>query len=222
MTIPAYVPPEQLIKDRADFARRGVARGRPAVVVSMADGILLATHNPSRALVKISEIYDRIAFAGVGKYNEFEALRVAGIRYADLRGYAYDRSDVTARGLAGAYAQTVAAAFTAEPKPLEVEVAVAEVGATQADDAVFLVSYDGSVNDEHPWAVLGGPAGPARQALAQAWRPGLSLPDAARLALDVLGQDVPDGEVEAARLVRSAIPGRTFQRLTEPLRRYAA
>ncbi|MDR1799096.1 MAG: proteasome subunit alpha [Bifidobacteriaceae bacterium] len=220
MTVPYYVPPEQLIKDRADFARRGVARGRPAVVISAADGILLATHNPSRALVKISEVYDRIAFAGVGKYNEFEALRVAGIRYADLRGYAYDRSDVTARGLAGAYAQTIAAAFTAEPKPMEVEVAVAEVGHAQAADAVFLVSYDGSVNDEHPWALLGGVQAQARLDLAAGWRPGLPLAQAAALAQAALGPEVPAAEVEAA-LLRRGVAGRAFSRLTTPLARLA-
>ncbi|MDR3106701.1 MAG: proteasome subunit alpha, partial [Bifidobacteriaceae bacterium] len=156
MTMPVYVPPEQIIKDRADFARRGVARGRPAVVISAADGVLLAAANASRALKKLSEIYDRLAFAAVGKWSEFEALRVAGIRYADLRGYSYDRSDGTARGLAGADAQSIAAAFTGDPKPLEVELAVAQVGVSQAADAVFHVNFDGSVSDELPWAVLGG------------------------------------------------------------------
>ena len=126
--MPFYVSPEQLMKDRADFARKGIARGRSVVVLAYDNGIAFVAENPSRALHKVSEIYDRIAFAAVGKYNEFENLRVAGVRYADLRGYSYDRSDVTARGLANAYAQTLGAVFTQESKPYEVEIVVAEVG----------------------------------------------------------------------------------------------
>ncbi|MCL2802792.1 MAG: proteasome subunit alpha [Micrococcales bacterium] len=212
MSLPMYVPPEQLIKDRADFARKGVRRGRPAVVLSFSGGVLLASHNPSRALVKIGEIYDRIAFAAVGKYNEFETLRVAGVRFADLRGYAYDRSDVSGRALAGAYAQTLAAAFTTEAKPFEVELAVAEVGPVPAEDAVFHVSYDGSVSDEHAWAVLGGASDEARQTVAEGWRADLTLPDAARLALAVLGSQLPLGQIESALLHRGR-DGRAFERL---------
>ena len=216
MSLPLYVPPEQLIKDRADFARKGVRRGRPAVVISYDQGILLAGHNPSRALAKIGEIHDRIGFAGVGKYNEFEILRVAGIRYADLRGYAYDRSDVNARALAGAYAQTLAAAFTNEAKPFEVEVAVAEVGAEASEDQVFQVLFDGSVSDEYPWAVLGGAENQAREALANDWQPGLSLRDAASLAVRVIGTQVPLVQLESA-VLRRAASGRSFERLDSAL-----
>ena len=130
MTVPFYVSPEQLIKDKADYARKGIARGRSVVVLQYDGGIVFVAENPSRALHKISEIYDRIAFAAVGKYNEFENLRVAGVRFADLRGYSYDRSDVTVRSLANAYAQTLGTIFTETPKPYEVEIVVAEVGAT--------------------------------------------------------------------------------------------
>jgi proteasome alpha subunit len=208
-----YVPPEQLIKDRADFARRGARRGRPAVVISAADGVLLAARNTSRALRKLSEIYDRIGFAAVGKWSEFEALRVAGIRYADLRGYSYARGDVTALGLAGAYAQTMSAAFTADPKPLEVELAVAQVGQQQAGDAVFQVSFDGSVSDEFPWAVLGGATGDARELLQERWRPALSLAEAARLARQVLGEGQEAGAGYEAAILRRGAPGRAFSRL---------
>ncbi|MDR1633810.1 MAG: proteasome subunit alpha [Bifidobacteriaceae bacterium] len=213
MTLPLYVPPEQIIKDRADFAKRGVARGRPAVVVSAADGVLLAAANASRALKKLSEIYDRLAFAAVGKWSEFEALRVAGIRYADLRGYSYDRVDVTARGLAGAYAQSIAAAFTGDPKPLEVELAVAEVGPVQASDAVFHVRFDGSVSDELPWAVLGGARPAGRQAMAEGWRPGLSLAEAAGLARAALAEDGLSEDGHEVGLLRRNVPGRAFIRL---------
>jgi proteasome alpha subunit len=213
VTYPLYVPPEQIIKDRADFARRGAHRGRPAVVVSTADGVLLAARNASRALKKLSEIYDKIGFAAVGKWSEFEALRVAGIRYADLRGYAYDRVDVTARGLAGAYAQTVSAAFTTDPKPLEVELAVAEVGDTQAADAVFHVTFDGAVSDESPWAVLGGAPEGAAQVLGERWRPGLTLAEAGRLAQAALtAPDRTEAAFEVA-LLRRGVAGRAFERL---------
>jgi proteasome alpha subunit len=206
MTMPFYVSPEQLMKDRADFARKGIARGRSVVVLAYDDGIAFATENPSRALHKISEIYDRIAFAAVGKYNEFENLRVAGVRYADLRGYSYDRTDVTARGLANAYAQTLGTVFTTESKPLEVELVVAEVGATEAEDQVYRLSYDGSVADEHGHVVMGGQAEQLGARVSQAWRPGMPLDEVLRLAVRTLGAVGPDGNVVAEGSERQIPP----------------
>src|SRR5438132_6826409 len=157
MTTPFYVSPEQLMKDRADFARKGIARGRSVAVVQYTDGVLFVSENPSKALHKVSEIYDRIAFAAVGRYNEFENLRIAGVRLADLRGYSYDRRDVTGRGLANAYAQTLGAIFSSGgEKPYEVELFVAEVGDAAPDDQIYRLTYDGSVADEHGFAVMGG------------------------------------------------------------------
>ena len=156
MTQQFYVSPEQLMKDRADFARKGIARGRSVVVLSCSEGIALVAENPSPSLHKIGEIYDRIAFAAVGKYNEFESLRQAGVRYADVRGYSYDREDVTARGLASVYAQSLGAVFTADSKPFEVELAVAEVGLQQAEDHLYRLTFDGSIADEPDYVVMGG------------------------------------------------------------------
>ena len=159
MTMPFYVSPEQLMKDRADFARKGIARGRSVVVIQYADGILFVSENPSQALHKVSEIYDRIAFAAVGRYNEFENLRIAGVRLADMRGYAYDRRDVTGRGLANAYAQTLGTIFSSGgEKPYEVEIFVAEIGDVAADDQLYRLTYDGQVADEHGFALMGGAA----------------------------------------------------------------
>ncbi|ROS74379.1 proteasome subunit alpha [Cellulomonas sp. PhB143] len=195
MSMPFYVSPEQLMRDRADYARKGIARGRSVVVVAYDDGIAFATQNRSRALHKISEIYDRIAFAAVGKYNEFENLRVAGVRYADLRGYSYDRSDVNARGLANAYAQTLGTVFTTESKPLEVELVVAEVGASAAEDQVYRLSYDGTVADEHGFVVMGGRAEQLGGVVADGWSPGMTLAQVLRLAVAALGTPAP-GETE--------------------------
>ncbi|MCA5893537.1 proteasome subunit alpha [Isoptericola sp. NEAU-Y5] len=206
MTMPFYVSPEQLMKDRADFARKGIARGRSVVVLVYDDGILFATENPSRALHKISEIYDRIAFAAVGKYNEFENLRVAGVRYADLRGYSYDRTDVTARGLANAYAQTLGTVFTTESKPLEVELVVAEVGATPADDQIYRLSYDGSVADEHGFVVMGGRAEQLHERLAGAWSEGMTLPQVLGVAVRTLGSVGADGALATEGAEREIAP----------------
>ena len=159
MSMPFYVSPEQLMKDRADFARKGIARGRSVAVVRYADGVLFVSENPSAALHKISEIYDRIAFAAVGRYNEFENLRIAGVRLADMRGYSYDRRDVTGRGLANAYAQTLGTIFSSGgEKPYEIEIFVAEVGDSAEDDQVFRLTFDGQVVEEHDYAVMGGAA----------------------------------------------------------------
>ena len=158
MSMPFYVAPEQVMKDRADYARKGIARGRALVAVRYVDGIALVAENPSNTLRKISEIYDRIAFAGEGKYNEFDQLRVAGVRAADLKGFQYSRDDVDARSLANQYAQILGQIFTHEMKPMEVEILVAEVGANGADDQLFHILYDGTVMDERQFSVLGGDA----------------------------------------------------------------
>ena len=173
MSMPFYVSPEQLMKDRADFARKGIARGRSVVVVQYADGIVFVSENPSAALHKISEIYDRIAFAAVGRYNEFENLRIAGVRLADMRGYSYDRRDVTGRGLANAYAQTLGTIFSSGgEKPYEVEIFVAEVGDAPADDQIYRLTYDGQVADEHGFAAMGGLAEQVTTYLKEHYEPG--------------------------------------------------
>ncbi|GAA4981757.1 proteasome subunit alpha [Kineococcus glutinatus] len=228
MSTPFYVSPEQLMKDKADYARKGIARGRAVVVLACSGGIVFASENPSRALHKISEIYDRVAFAAVGKYNEFENLRVGGVRYADLRGYSYDRSDVTARGLANVYAQTLGAIFTTESKPYEVELVVAEVGATAAGDQIYRLTYDGSVADEHGFVAMGGSAEQIGAKLAEDWREGLDLPEALRRAVAALGlpaaaeaagaglRAIAADQLEVAVLDR-ARPRRAFRRLAGPV-----
>ena len=220
MSMPFYVSPEQLMKDRADYARKGIARGRSVVVLGFEQGIAFATENPSRSLHKISEIYDRIGFAAVGKYNEFENLRVAGVRYADLRGYSYDRADVNARGLANAYAQTLGTVFTTESKPLEVELVVAEVGDDESSDQIYRLSYDGSVADESGYVAMGGHADQLDARLAQEWRAGLSLGEVLGLAVRTLGAQaegesraIPASQLEVAVLDRTK-PRRAFRRLT--------
>ena len=220
MTMPFYVSPEQLMKDRADFARKGIARGRSVVVVQYADGIVFVSENPSQALHKISEIYDRIAFAAVGRYNEFENLRIAGVRLADMRGYAYDRRDVTGRGLANAYAQTLGTIFSSGgEKPYEVELFVAEVGDTVADDQIYRLTYDGQIVDEHGFAVMGGAAENVTKYLKEHHAEGASLEDAIRAAVEGLEHSEPSARVvsaddlEVAVLDRSRAPQRKFKRL---------
>jgi proteasome alpha subunit len=220
MSVPFYVSPEQIIKDKADFARKGIARGRSVIVLEYDDGILFVAENPSMALHKISEIYDRIGFAAVGKYNEFENLRVAGVRLADMRGYAYDRSDVTGRSLANAYAQTLGTIFSETPKPYEVEIVVAEVGATEDLDQLYRLSFDGSVADEHGYVAMGGSAEAISAALADAWRTGLTLVQAVKMAVDLLGKFGSEevrvltaAHLEVAVLDRNR-PRRTFSRIS--------
>lgn len=222
MTAPFYVSPEQLMKDRADFARKGIARGRSVVVVRYADGILLVAENPSQALHKISEIYDRIAFAAVGRYNEFENLRIAGVRLADMRGYAYDRRDVTGRGLANAYAQTLGTIFSSGgEKPYEVEIFVAEVGETSASDTIYRLMYDGSVADVQGHAVMGGQSDQVDAYLTEHYTADLDLGGALRLAAAALGQDgaeprtIAAADLEVAVLDRTRTQPRKFKRLTD-------
>jgi proteasome alpha subunit len=220
LSMPFYVSPEQLMKDRADFARKGIARGRSVAVVQYADGVLFVSENPSQALHKVSEIYDRIAFAAVGRYNEFENLRIAGVRLADLRGYSYDRRDVTGRGLANAYAQTLGTIFSSGgEKPYEVEIFVAEVGDTAEGDQIYRLTYDGQVADEHGSAAMGGDAESVATYLKEHYEPGLSLDAAIRLAVKALGhsetgdRSIDVGELEVAWLDRTRPRQRKFRRL---------
>lgn len=219
MSIPFYVSPEQIMKDKADFARKGIARGRSVVVMQCNEGILFVAENPSKALHKISEIYDRIGFAAVGKYNEFENLRVAGIRLADLRGYSYDRSDVTGRGLANAYAQTLGSIFTETTKPYEVEIVVAELGATPEQDQIYRLTFDGSVADEQGYVAMGGLAEAISTYLREHWIAGSSVAanlSVAVAALDAHGAEQPrtltPEDLEVALLDRTRTR-RTFRRL---------
>ncbi|MGN6252818.1 MAG: proteasome subunit alpha [Marmoricola sp.] len=222
MNMPFYVSPEQLMKDRSDFARKGIARGRSVAAVQYADGILFVSENPSQALHKVSEIYDRIAFAAVGRYNEFENLRIAGVRLADMRGYSYDRRDVTGRGLANAYAQTLGTIFSSGgEKPYEVEIFVAEVADEPAGDQIFRLTFDGQVADEHDFAVMGGAADSVTSYLQERYRSGLPREEAIELAVAALGHSegadrvIPAGDLEVAVLDRTRTLNRKFRRVSE-------
>lgn len=217
MSMPFYVAPEQVMKDRADYARKGIARGRSLVAAICAEGIVIVAENPSSTLRKVSEIYDRIAFGGVGKYNEFDQLRIAGVRAADLKGYSFSREDVDARSLANQYAQILGQVFTHEMKPLEVEILVAEVGADPAADQLFHLLYDGTVIDESRFAVLGG----AAEAMAEKVGAGLGETPDLRTALRVAAGALagPDRTLVAAdlevALLDRAGTRRCFRRLDD-------
>jgi proteasome alpha subunit len=218
--MPFYVSPEQQMKDKADYARKGIARGRNSVVLQYDEGILFVAPNPSSALHKVSEIYDRIAFAAVGRYNEYENLRVAGVRFADTRGYQYAREDVTARGLANWYAQVLASIFTESNKPYEVEIVVAEVGETPDGDQMYRITFDGSVADEHGFVAMGGQADQVAGVLRDRYTPGLSMDGALGAAIAALSSqgngersEINASQLEVAALVRGRAH-RTFRRIT--------
>lgn len=230
MTMPIYASPEQFMRDRSDYARKGIGRGRSVVVTTYADGILFVAENSWRTLHKVSEIYDRIGFAAAGRYNEFENLRTAGIRLADVRGYSYDRRDVTGRWLANAYAQTLGSIFSEHQKPFEVELCVAEVGTHPGNgspedrdsaDQLYRISYDGSIVDEAHFVVMGGATEPVIASLEASFVAGWALSSAlpaAATALAAAGEEAPRtlgaAQLEVAVLQRD-LPGRTFRRLLD-------
>ncbi len=234
MATPFYVAPEQMMKDRAEYARKGIARGRALVAVEHADGVVFVGENPSRSLHKTSEIYDRIGFAAVGKYNEFEALRVAGIRLADVKGYQYAREDVTAKSLANAYSQALGASFMGDSKPYEVELLIAEVapatGRVDADPAqdssleLYHILYDGSIVDEHRFVAIGGEAEALNTALEERYRDDLDRDGALRVAVEALtavsGRELQAETLEVAGLDASR-PRRRFFRLRDEALRTA-
>lgn len=222
MAMQFYASPEQIMRDRSELARKGIARGRSAVVLSYEGGVLFVAENLSSALHKVSEIYDRIGFAAVGRYNEFENLRRAGVRMADLNGLSYDRRDVTGRALANAFAQTLGAIFTEQSKPFEVEICVAQVGATAEDDEIYRLTYDGSVNDEPGRMAMGGQAEAITNVLKADHSAEMSLSDAVKLSVRALSSVGGEGgaartiaadQLEVAVLDRRRV-GRTFRRIT--------
>jgi proteasome alpha subunit len=219
MSFMPYVAPEQMMKDRSEYAHKGIARGRSVIGLEYVDGLLFIAENPSATLHKISEIYDHIAFAGVGKYSEFEELRISGIRLADMRGFSYGREDVKARDLANAYSQALSAIFTQQMKPYEVEILVGEVDGEAAGTALYHVLFDGSVTDEHGFVAIGGHAEDLAETLKGRYEEGWDLSTAVKAAVEVLGS--PDGRtidaeaIEAGVLDRRRDQRRKFHRLED-------
>ena len=216
MPLPYYVSPEQMMQDKAEYARKGIAKGKSIVALEYAGGILVVAENPSASLNKVSELYDRIAFAGAGKYGEFERLRKEGIRYADMKGYAYGREDVTAKSLANAYSQVIGNIFSVEMKPLEVEILVLEVGEEQAANELYRIAFDGSIADEKGYTSIGGQAEELKLFLKDNFQEGLSFKAALQQAIRALeaaaSQKVKAAHLEVAVLER-ARPGRKFRRI---------
>jgi len=231
MSFPYFISPEQAMRERSELARKGIARGRSVVTLAYAGGVLFVAENPSRSLQKVSEIYDRVGFAAVGRFNEFDSLRRGGIQYADTRGYAYDRRDVTGRQLANVYAQTLGGIFTEQAKPYEVELCVAEVahfGETKPPE-IYRITYDGSIADEPDFVVMGGTTEPIINALKETYSATAELEEAVRIAVGALragiastaGNATPAAEprllgpstLEVAILDASR-PRRAFRRIT--------
>jgi proteasome alpha subunit len=217
MAYPYYVSPEQMMQDKAEYAKKGIAKGRSIMVMEYEDGVLLVADNPSVSLSKISEVYDNIAFAGAGKYSEFENLRKAGIQHADLKGFVYSREDVTAKSLANAYSQSLGTIFSQEVKPLEVEILVVGVGRTTEENELYRISFDGSIFDEKGFTVIGGRAETIMGFLKTRYKSDCSLKDALRLSVEAFeetnGQKTNSPILEAAVLDRKRV-GRKFRRLS--------
>ncbi|ANE80717.1 proteasome subunit alpha [Mycobacterium adipatum] len=225
MSFPYFISPEQAMRERSELARKGISRGRSVVVLAYDSGVLFVAENPSRSLQKVSELYDRVGFAAVGRFNEFDKLRVAGIQFADTRGYAYDRRDVTGRQLANVYAQALGTIFTEQAKPFEVELCVAEVahyGETKAPE-LYRITYDGSIADEPHFVVMGGTTEPIATALGESYTENAGLADAVTIAVNALraGGSGTEPRVLGPSTMEVAIldasrPRRAFRRITGP------
>lgn len=218
MSVPYYISPEQFMKDKHKYARDGIARGKSILAMEYADGILFVAENPSATLHKVSEIYDKVAFAGVGKFNEFETLRMHGVRQADVKGYSYSREDVTARGLANSYSQVLGLIFTEQMKPYEVEILIAAVGESNATNELYHILYDGSVADEHGYVAMGGQSEALGELLEKTYKENASLKNGIVLGVKALGevggQAVPPENLEVAVLDRNR-DRRKFRRLSD-------
>ena len=224
MSFPYFISPEQAMRERSELARKGIARGRSVVALAYSGGVLFVAENPSRSLQKVSELYDRVGFAAVGRFNEFDNLRRGGIQFADTRGYAYDRRDVTGRQLANVYANTLGTIFTEQAKPYEVELCVAEVAhyGESKPPELYRITYDGSIADEPHFVVMGGTTDPIAEKLNESYTENAGLSAAARIAIDALKAGVNGGSeprVLGPSTLEVAIldvnrPKRAFRRIT--------
>ncbi|MCG5433409.1 proteasome subunit alpha [Mycobacterium sp. MYCO198283] len=224
MSFPYFISPEQAMRERSELARKGIARGRSVVALAYAGGVLFVAENPSRSLQKVSELYDRVGFAAVGRFNEFDNLRRGGIQFADTRGYAYDRRDVTGRQLANVYAQTLGTIFTEQAKPYEVELCVAEVAhyGESKPPELYRITYDGSIADEPHFVVMGGTTEPIAAALNESYRENAELKDAVGIAVSALqasgGNNGEPRRLGPATLEVAVLdanrPRRAFRRIT--------
>ncbi|MGY9074772.1 MAG: proteasome subunit alpha [Acidimicrobiales bacterium] len=218
MSMPGmYVSPEQLMQDRADYARKGIARGRSLIALEFADGVVIVAENASATLRKVSEVYDRIAFGGVGRYNEFDQLRIAGVRHAELKGFSYSREDVDGRGLANQYAQILGQVFTHEMKPMEVEILVAEIGLGGGANELYRIQYDGTVVDEQRFTVIGGDSETVHGRVESGYSDDISFDDAIRLAVSALAGDERElsaSELEVA-VLQASNGRRCFRRVSD-------
>lgn len=217
MPLPFYVSPEQMMQDKAEYAQKGISKGRAIIAMEYRDGVLFVADNPASSLNKISEVYDKIAFAGAGKYSEFENLRKAGIRHADLKGYAYSREDVTAKSLANAYSQTMGTIFSQEIKPLEVEILVVEVNEAEEHNELYRISFDGSITTEKGFTAIGGRSDAIKHYLKDRHKSGMTMEDSLNLSIEALenitNQKIAAQGLEVAVLDRNR-PGRKFRRLS--------
>ncbi|HXO79819.1 MAG TPA: proteasome subunit alpha [Mycobacterium sp.] len=223
MSFPYFISPEQAMRERSELARKGIARGRSVVALVFSGGVLFVAENPSRSLQKISELYDRVGFAAAGKFNEFDNLRRGGIQFADTRGYAYDRRDVTGRQLANVYAQTLGTIFTEQAKPYEVELCVAEVahyGETKPPE-LYRITYDGSIADEPHFVVMGGTTEPIATALKDSYAENANLADAVHIAVNALKAGSGNGDDNTLDVTTLEVaildvnrPRRAFRRIT--------
>lgn len=219
MSMPYYVSPEQLMQDKAEYAKKGIAKGRSVIAMEYQDGVLFVADNPSTSLFKVSEIYDNIAFSGAGKYSEFEHLRKAGIQHADLKGFMYSREDVTARSLANGYSQTLGTIFSQEMKPFEVEILLAQVGEQPGENELFRIAFDGTIFHERSFVAIGGRSEALLAALQQgAGDQLLDIKSALKHCVNALKtvseQDVAPNGLEVAILDRLR-SGRKFRRLSQ-------
>lgn len=218
MSVPYYISPEQFMKDKHKYAREGIARGKSILAMEYADGILFVAENPSATLHKVSEIYDKVAFAGVGKFNEYESLRMHGVRQADVKGYSYSREDVTARGLANSYSQALGQIFTEQMKPYEVEILIAAVGEGNTTNELYHILYDGYIEDEHGFVAMGGHSEALGALLQETYKEGASLKNGVAMGVKALGeaggQAVPSENLEVAVLDRNR-DRRKFRRLND-------
>ena len=153
----------------------------------------------------------------MGKYNEFDRLREAGIRWADGTGFTYSREDVDARALANYYGQHLGDMFTEGQKPLEVEILVAQLGNKLHPTKLYRIAYEGTITDEPRFVVLGGDAETIKDRFAALDESVHNFADTLKYAVSALaGPDrtVPPGDLEVG-ILEDRGSRRTFSRLVD-------
>ncbi len=156
----AYTPYDwqQTLRQKADYVLDRLREGSPVVGISAQEGVLLCTVRRSQR--KIFEIYDRLAFAGLGNPSDLEAVRQLAVDFAHAEGFQRSPQDVSIQRVVGFAVSPALKRHFSDPLrlPLVLCGLFAQVGDASGDDLFYILNYDGEFSLVKHYAAVAGAA----------------------------------------------------------------